>query len=160
MLAEFEYCIALGANTGDREQNLQRAFDFLDSGELRLLKRSALYETEPWGFESEHLFMNACALVRTRLEPLPLLEKLKQFEKQMGRERKTGTGYTDRHIDLDIIACGDMIFNNSLLVIPHPQMHKRAFVLLPLQEIDPQWIHPLLGKTVGGLLGDLEQHQN
>lgn len=156
MSAPFKYSIALGANTGDREQNLQKAFDFLDTGAFQLLKRSKLYETEPWGFESEHLFMNACALVLTALEPLPVLEKLKQFEKGLGRYKKNPGVYTDRPIDLDIVACGDMIFSDPSLVIPHPHLHQRSFVLEPLKEIDPAWVHPVLGKTPAQLLADLE----
>lgn len=143
-----EYALALGTNLGDRRQNLQKALDFLGTGAFKLGKVSGWYETPAWGFDSEHIFLNACVQVFTPLKPLEVLQAVKGFERDMGRLPLSKAGYTDRVIDIDILFYGDQIFELPELVIPHPQMHLRAFVLEPLKDIYPDWVHPVLGKSV------------
>lgn len=154
---QFEYVIGIGTNLGHKEENIQQALAFLDKDELKIVRYSTFYTTQPWGFESDNTFLNACALVQTGLEPIPLLEKLKQFEKKSGRLARQGQVYEDRLIDLDILACGNLVFNHVSLVIPHPHLHERTFALKPMNEICGHWVHPVLGKTVRELLDALPE---
>jgi 2-amino-4-hydroxy-6-hydroxymethyldihydropteridine diphosphokinase len=121
-----------------------------------LEKVSGIYESESWGFSSDHSFCNCCVSLHTVLEPLQVLETILQIEKGMGRERSSpregGEGYADRIIDIDLLLYGDMQFDHPRLVLPHPAMAKRRFVLLPLNEIAPGLVHPVLGISIHRML--------
>jgi 2-amino-4-hydroxy-6-hydroxymethyldihydropteridine diphosphokinase len=128
--------LSLGTNLGSREDNLERALQLLQEQVGELLRRSSVHETTPWGFESSHMFLNLCVCMATSLSPLQLLAATKQIERQMGRTQKSEQGhYADRVIDIDILLYDDAHVNESELIIPHPHMYERDFVMLPLNEI-------------------------
>ena len=128
--------LSLGTNLGSREDNLERALRLLQEQVGALLRRSSVHETTPWGFESSHMFLNLCVCMATSLSPLQLLATTKQIERQLGRTRKSAHGhYADRLIDIDILLYDDAHINEPGLVIPHPHMYEREFVMMPLNEI-------------------------
>ena len=128
--------LSLGTNLGDRKRNIREAIEHI--GELigAVERQSALYETKPWGFSSPNDFINACVLVDTQLSPRQLLAATQQIERDMGRVGKShDREYHDRIIDIDILMYDDLRVNEPDLVIPHPLMKEREFVMLPLKEI-------------------------
>ena len=126
--------LALGSNMGGRLDNMRRAVALMKPlGEIT--KRSAVYETPPWGVKEQPRFLNACVLLETDEPPKILLEKLKEIERTVGRVERERWG--PREIDIDILTYGEEIINDGELTIPHPMMHERAFVLIPLSEIVP-----------------------
>ena len=128
--------LSLGTNLGSREDNLECALRLLQEQVGALLRRSSVHETTPWGFESSHMFLNLCVCMATSLSPLQLLATTKQIERQLGRTQKSAHGrYADRLIDIDILLYDDAHINEPGLVIPHPHMYEREFVMMPLNEI-------------------------
>ena len=113
-------------------------------------------ESEPWGFSSDHSFYNCCISVQTALEPLQVMDAILQIEKGMGRERnsprKVEDGYADRVIDIDLLLFGTMQYDHPRLVLPHPALANRRFVLVPLAEIAPHLVHPVLGISISRML--------
>ena len=128
--------IGLGSNLGDGPKNLDAAVALLQKEVGEVLYTSAYIESEPWGFESSHRFTNAVTVVRTELEPFPLLDLTQQIERRMGRtrKRKRGEGYSDRVIDLDLLLYDNVRIESERLTIPHPYIADRDFVRLPLEE--------------------------
>jgi len=149
------YYLSLGSNRGDRTANIKNAINFLhETGDI--LKISSIYETEPVGMApGTAFFYNLAAGFQTSLLPHELLEEIKQFEKQMGRDIANSHNQP-RAIDIDILLAGDRVVNTENLVIPHKQMHQRAFVLVPLNEIAPHVVHPVLNKSVREILSGLQ----
>lgn len=143
--------LSLGSNLGDRADNLQQAKNRI--GELigPVISASSLYETEPWGFESDNEFLNMVLCAETGLAPSGLLGRILMIESQLGRIR-CETRYSSRNIDIDILLYNSEIINEEALIIPHPRMHERRFVMIPLAEIAPELIHPVLKKTIRSLL--------
>jgi 2-amino-4-hydroxy-6-hydroxymethyldihydropteridine diphosphokinase len=143
--------VGLGANLGDRIVSLREAVRLLGSGQGILVKRcSPVYETEPVGGPPQGRFLNAVLAMEIDLAPELLLERCKAVENAMGRERIEHWG--PRTIDIDILLYGDSIVRSKTLVIPHPRMHERAFVLAPFADLAPGVVHPVLGVTVNELL--------
>jgi 2-amino-4-hydroxy-6-hydroxymethyldihydropteridine diphosphokinase len=138
--------IHLGSNLGDRIAMLRKAIDLLSNGIGRVLVLSSVYETEPWGLKEQAHFLNMALIMETEHNPLALLQKLKQIESDMGAIKEVKWG--PRAIDMDIILFGDQKIDSDILKIPHPSMHNRNFVLIPVMEIAGDWVHPFLEKTV------------
>lgn len=158
MSKSIEIAIALGSNIGDRKQHIRQAIVAIQKiSQTTLICESDLFETIPVGPIEQDLFINAAVVVQTELDAQSLLKALTQVEKQAGRDAiKNRVKWGPRIIDLDIIFFSDQIINNSNLIIPHPQMHLRSFVLAPLAQIAPQWKHPVLKQTVAQMLSELE----
>jgi 2-amino-4-hydroxy-6-hydroxymethyldihydropteridine diphosphokinase len=128
--------LALGTNLGNRKAIMREAINNIGKKVGTVMRQSSFYETEPWGFESPNLFLNACICVSTKLAPRQLLEVTQAIERDMGRIEKTvGLQYVDRIIDIDILLYDDLHINEPDLVIPHPLMEEREFVMKPLLEI-------------------------
>jgi 2-amino-4-hydroxy-6-hydroxymethyldihydropteridine diphosphokinase len=147
--------LALGTNLGDRPANLRAALDALEP-DIHVLDKSPVYETEPWGYTDQPPFLNMVICAETDLSPKGLLRRLKDIEATLGRVPNFRNG--PRLIDLDILFYDDLVLDTPPLVIPHPQLHKRAFVLVPLAKIAPTLVHPLLGLSVEQFLGKIDQH--
>ncbi len=147
--------LGLGSNMGDRQGNLDRALDLL-SQRLRMGKISSIYDTEALGDTDQPRFLNLVCQAHTRLEPAELLALVKGLEKKLGRVGKSGT---PRPIDIDILLHGEQVMETPELVIPHPEMAERAFVLVPLAEIAPDLVHPVNGKTMKELSGAIREKQ-
>ena len=130
--------LSLGSNLGDREQLLHRAIALIGERIGTVQRVSSFIETEPWGFESEHPFLNAACMVLTSLSPEQCLEATQQIEHELGRTQKSKDGiYHDRPIDIDLLLYDDLEISTPTLTLPHPRMYERDFVMIPLREILP-----------------------
>ena len=131
-----EVYLGLGTNLGDKVQNLKDAISRISDAVGRILRQSSFIETEPWGFESSNRFLNAVVLCETEKIPREVLLLTQQIERDMGRKQKSvSVGYVDRPIDIDILLYDDLTVDEPDLKIPHPLMHQRDFVMIPLEEI-------------------------
>ncbi|MDR1332464.1 MAG: 2-amino-4-hydroxy-6-hydroxymethyldihydropteridine diphosphokinase [Tannerella sp.] len=148
--------LSLGSNLGNRRKYLITAMALLAERAGDILCISTFYETEPWGFESPNTFLNAAARLDTALKPLDLLAVTQQIEHNLGRTREPDDmRYQDRTIDIDLLLYDDILLDSSELTLPHPLMHQRLFVMLPLAEIAPRLRHPVLKCSMTELLGRL-----
>ncbi|KAF2956902.1 2-amino-4-hydroxy-6-hydroxymethyldihydropteridine diphosphokinase [Marinitoga sp. 38H-ov] len=137
--------IALGSNVGNRIDNIKKAIDLL-SENVEIIKVSNIYETEPWGYTEQDSFLNACVLINTEKKAEELLEICKKIELELKRQKRFKWG--PREIDLDILYYGELIIEKEYLNIPHKYMFERDFVVVPLNDISPNWKHPIYKKTV------------
>lgn len=148
--------LSLGSNQGTRRQNLDAAVRALKQRCGRVLQCSSYIETAPWGYHSTNNYLNAALCLQTTLNPRQLLRATQQIERDLGRtEKTTHQNYTDRPIDIDILLYENQIVCEPDLQIPHPLLHQRLFVLVPLAEIAPNLMHPVLHHTIKELLETL-----
>ncbi len=145
--------LGLGSNLGDRQAHLDAAVAAL-APSVRVLRRSAIYETAPWGYTDQPAFLNQVLEAGTDLEPKELLALLKATEKQLGRQTRFKNG--PREIDIDILLIDDLVLNEDRLRVPHPGLYDRAFILTPLAEVAPELIIPGQKQTVKDLLAALD----
>ena len=138
--------VALGSNLGDKEANLRKALELLQERGVEIVKTSTFISTEPYGVTDQPQFLNGVCEVRTSLVPLALLHTLLEIEQEMGRVRLRHWG--ERNIDLDLLLYEDVVLDTEELKLPHPDMQNRDFVLLPLAEIAPELVHPILQKSI------------
>jgi len=144
------YFLSLGSNQRDRSHNLSQALSSLEKRGIKIINSSSLYETEPVGVHSFPWFFNQVIEVDTKFNPLALLEITKKIEQHMGR--KPFRQKKPRVIDIDILLAENTVMKTENLIIPHPRLEKRNFVLIPLKEISPETIHPLLNEKIKDLL--------
>jgi len=137
---------SIGSNKGNRSGLINEAIDKIDIIIGKVVLKSSIYETKSWGFNSNN-FYNICILLESTLTPELILNKILTIEKDMGR-LKTTDQYSDRYIDIDILFFDNMIVNSKSLEIPHPRIQLRKFVLIPMLELTPDLIHPILNKSI------------
>jgi 2-amino-4-hydroxy-6-hydroxymethyldihydropteridine diphosphokinase len=142
----------LGSNLGDRFAALGRAMDLIREEAGVITAASSVWETEPWGFDAEELFLNMVIVVRTTLDPGRMMQLFRSIEGRMGRKRSDGGKYESRIIDLDILLWDNRVITLPGLEVPHPKLHSRRFVLEPLAEVAPEATHPVTGLTVSEML--------
>lgn len=146
----------MGGNIGDREKALSHAILKINEQVGNIVAKSTIYETEAWGVENQQAYLNQCLKVETNLKSYELIDALLVIEKELGRERIINNTYEPRTIDIDILFYNNDIINESKLLVPHPRLHLRKFVLIPLEEIASNYLHPLLNKTIFSLLSECE----
>ena len=145
--------VLFGSNMGDKAQIFAQASHYINIRCGRVVKTSAAYESEPWGFEADEWFLNRVIVVETMLPPEILLQELLAIEKDLGRVRHPEIeGYTSRTADLDLLYFGDRVIHSATLTVPHPRLHLRRFALVPLCEVAPDLVHPVLQMTQTELL--------
>lgn len=147
--------LGLGTNIGNKRKNMVTAAALLAERAGDVLSLSSFYETEPWGFDSGNTFLNAALELETSCSPMELLHLTQQIEREMGRTQKSDGSYHDRIIDIDILLYGNEIIHTEELVVPHPLMQQRLFVMQPLAEIAPSLVHPVLHKSMYELYMEL-----
>ena len=145
--------LSLGSNRGNRQEYLQNAIAMLEKRAGKVSKRSSIYETQPWNMSDSTNFLNQVILIETALDAPALMEIIIETETSLGRIR-TKSGYEPRTIDIDILFFNDTVINSELVTVPHPQIPKMRFVLEPLCELAPEYIHPLLKKSLKQLLSE------
>ena len=143
--------LGLGSNVGDRLKFIEAAIERIGSLEgVELIKKASIYETEPWGVKDQGFFINTAVVIETSLMPDALHNEIKNIERTLGREGREK--WKQREIDIDLLFYGDMVITSDNLKIPHNRIEDRRFVLVPLAELDPDFIHPVLNKSVSELL--------
>lgn len=146
--------LCLGGNIGDRESTLKQALLKIEKVIGKITSQSGVYETEAWGVENQQAYLNQCIEVKTNLSANSLIKAILSIEKELGRMRVTGNNYEPRTIDIDILFYNNDIIHKPKLIVPHPRLHLRKFVLMPLNEIASNYLHPILNKTTFSLLTD------
>lgn len=151
--------LGLGSNLGNKEQIIKKAIARIGERVGTIVTISSFYKTAPWGYQSVHTFCNAVIAVETELSPEEVLSAVQIIERELGSKehRKSDGSYVDRLIDIDLLDYNGLVLDTYALVLPHPYMHKRPFVMEPLAEIAPQWTHPVLGKTATDILAGLKE---
>ena len=127
--------LSLGSNLGNKKKNLEDALSLISDLVGHVCRVSSFIETEPWGFDSKNTFLNAACLVETALTPEQCLNITQEIERKLGRTAKSGDSYEDRPIDIDLLSYDNLNIDTPELTLPHPRMHEREFVMIPLQEI-------------------------
>lgn len=147
--------LGLGSNLGNKERIVRKAIDKVGERVGAVVAVSSFYKTAPWGYQSVHTFCNAAISVDTDLSPEEVLFTVQEIERELGsKKHREGDGsYVDRLVDIDLLDYDGLVLDTHSLVLPHPYMHKRTFVMTPLAEIAPQWVHHVIGKDGNGAIG-------
>ena len=148
--------VILGSNSGDKAEYIRQATNLLIERSGKLAASSSLYKTAPWGFESDEPFLNQVLQIETGLCPETFLQQALAIEKALGRRRLSSVRYASRTIDIDLLFCDSEIIGTPSLTVPHPRIAERRFVLVPLNEIMPGFVHPLLRKSISQLLAECD----
>jgi 2-amino-4-hydroxy-6-hydroxymethyldihydropteridine diphosphokinase len=151
-----QVAIILGANQSDPERVVSAAIRLIEGNVGAVIKFSKKYKTQPWGYESVNPYLNMVLIVESDLDNFKLMETLLRIEKILGRKRVQQSGYSDRMIDLDVLYIDSQVIDTEVLQVPHPRLHLRIFCLLPLMDVNPQWIHPILNKDINQMLSHCE----
>ncbi len=151
--------LSLGSSLGDRRKYINEAIQNIENKIGKVIKTSSVYETEPWGFTDENMFLNQVITINTILSPQDTLKEINVIEQKLGRIRKNNQ-YQARTIDIDILYYDNLIMNTVELQIPHKYLHKRKFVLEPLCEIEPQMINPILNIDTQKMLDNFNLYNN
>jgi len=159
MTSQSQIILSLGSNLGDRMNALRKALAEIHHSVGVVVKVSKVYETPPWGFESDP-FYNMIAVIHSVYEPEVIIEKVLDVEKRLGRVRTDASGYAARIIDIDVIAIDETIVESAKLQVPHPRMHERLFVLVPMRDLNLHWRHPILQKYLPELVKISEDKSN
>jgi 2-amino-4-hydroxy-6-hydroxymethyldihydropteridine diphosphokinase len=144
--------LLLGSNLDDRLEYLSKARLLISEHIGPVKSSSSIYESEPWGFDSENSFLNQVLMVESDLDPFRLIAKALRIEERLGRTRDKKEGYQSRIIDIDVLFFNDEVINTDELVIPHPRLHQRLFTLMPLGELSGEKMHPLMKKNIRQLI--------
>jgi len=143
--------LSLGSNVGNSSETLEQAISYLnDNGFIKLIKKSSIYLTEPWGYKNQNWFYNLAIEGQTEFSPYEFINFIKTIEVYLGRQRRNH--WTEREIDIDLLFYDKLILQNQKLTIPHPQIENRRFVLVPMDEIAPNYVHPLLNLSIHEIL--------
>lgn len=148
--------LGLGSNVGDKKSNIKKAIKFLEEKVDNIIV-APIYETKPWGYKNQDNFFNTALRGETSLLPFQLLNFIKEVEKKVGRKKRFR--YGPREIDIDILFYDNLFLKNKRIEIPHPQLHKRDFVLKPLLDLETDFIHPVFKKTIQELYKTLSQEE-
>lgn len=143
--------LGIGGNIGNKALNFKKVYVLIEKKLGKIIAGSSVYETSPWGFDAENNFWNQALLIETSLAPEDLLNHIHQIENEFGRIRKEGK-YLSREMDIDVLFYNDLVLSTQCLTIPHPHIEKRLFVLAPLNDIAPGFVHPILKKSIRELL--------
>lgn len=151
MRMQNQVTLGIGSNIGDKKLNIANCVAMIHENVATVVKTSRIYESPSWGFDGD-AFYNCAILVHTHLSAIEILDRILELEINLGRNRSQNLGYESRNIDIDIIAFNEDVIATDRLSIPHPQMQNRFFVLLPMQDVQPEWHHPELHKTISELI--------
>jgi deoxyguanosine kinase len=150
--------LGLGSNLGNKLNNIHLAYRHVQNEIGNITRKSYIYETPPWGFNSHDVFFNSVILVRTELSAKEVLSKIKYIETELGRVTSFKIGYSSRIIDIDILVFNNDIVESETLIIPHPHVDKRNFVLYPLQDVFSKWVHPKTKVPLIDMIKNLVNH--
>lgn len=148
--------LLLGSNLGDRQQRLFGASGMISKYCGDIINHSSVWQSRAWGFDSNHDFLNQVVVISWNKGPEALMDIILRIEEELGRVRTMEKGYTDRVIDIDILAIQNLVHSSSTVTVPHVFLPERAFALLPMLEVAADWIHPMNGKTVGQMLNEID----
>ncbi|MBL7805338.1 MAG: 2-amino-4-hydroxy-6-hydroxymethyldihydropteridine diphosphokinase [Saprospiraceae bacterium] len=146
--------LSLGSNVGDRAAQLRSAQGLIQKTIGKIARKSHVYETAPWGKTDQDAFLNQVVMVNTSLDPRGLLDAIAKIERELGRERREKWG--PRTIDIDVLFYGRRVVRDKGLEIPHPELHKRAFILVPMMEIAAEFVHPVLKQAIDELYAECD----
>lgn len=153
LIVENQVYLLLGGNQGDVRRVFSQTLELIRASVGKVKTLSPVYRSEPWGFEAGESFLNQVIIVETTLDPEELLKEILDIEKKMGRVRNDQYGrYSSRPIDIDILFYNDSIINSHDLIVPHPRLHLRKFTLIPLNDISPDFYHPVFKRTISDLV--------
>lgn len=152
--------VLLGGNIGDKVTNFTKAIYLIEEKIGKVVEKSSLYESEPWGYEDVYQYLNAVIIVKTNLSAKESLRALLQIEVRLGRTRNQTKTYAARTIDLDILFFNQDLIDDKELKVPHPLLHERKFTLIPLKQLLPNYHHPVLKKTISYLCSECKDVSN